>query len=570
MNALEPGSTLGGYKILARLRAGAMGSLYLARRNTAAGFSRPVAIKVIHDHLAQNKRFCRMFVDEAKLAARIDDPNVVRVDEFGQADDRYYLVMEYVHGASLAQTIGVLKRRGGIPMDHAVAIAMQIASGLHGAHEATDEDGAPLGVVHRDVSPHNIVVSYKGSVRVVDFGIAKAKQVGGQTKTGSLRGKLAYMPPEQARSARTVDRRADLYGVGLILWEMLTGRRVFDAETDIAILNQIREPDIVPPSRLMPKVPQALDVAVMRMLAQDPNGRPRTGAELQRELATAMPTALRVLAGDLATLMSTVRAAADAAAAAGVADDDAAMYGHELRRDVVTFGASMRSIASDVDDVLATRPSRPELEDHPSGPSLPHGGSVPPLPAPPPGPSRPPPSTLLRPADGVRPLAPPAPSPSSPSLGPMRPSYASVPPAHMHDAFVTAPTFASGPPNAHAHAPLAIAPPIAPKSNTANAADAPMDAAALKAIATSKPFLMGVAVALGVAFFVLLAVMAIGRAAPEPTPGPGQYRLPGPAKTVGAVAAPTIVAPVVIAPPPTAVPELVDAAVPVSPPRTRR
>ena len=258
MNALEPGSTLGGYRILARLRAGAMGVLYLARRIGPAGFSRPVAIKVIHDHLAANKRFARMFVDEAKLSARIDDPNVVRVEEFGQADGRYYLVMEYVHGASLAQAIAVLRKRGRIPMELAVAMAMQIAGGLHGAHEATDEEGVPLGIVHRDVSPHNVIVSYKGTVRVIDFGIAKARQVGGQTKTGSLRGKLAYMPPEQARSARTVDRRADLYGVGLVLWEMLTFRRVFDAETDIAILNQIREPDIIPPSALVPDVPKAL------------------------------------------------------------------------------------------------------------------------------------------------------------------------------------------------------------------------------------------------------------------------------------------------------------------------
>ena len=354
MNALEPGSTLGGYRILARLRAGAMGVLYLARRIGPAGYSRPVAIKVIHDHLAANKRFARMFVDEAKLSARIDDPNVVRVEEFGQSDGRYYLVMEYVHGASLAQTIAVLRKRGKIPIELAVAMAMQIAAGLHGAHEATDEEGVPLGIVHRDVSPHNVIVSYKGSVRVIDFGIAKARQVGGQTKTGSLRGKLAYMPPEQARSARTVDRRADLYGVGLVLWEMLTFRRVFDADTDIAILNQIRNPEIVAPSTLAPNVPKALDDVVMRTLANDPDERPATGALLQRALAEAVPAALRVLPGDIAALMAKVRLAADAVA--GKKDDPSAIYGEEVRGTLRTFGASMHD-SVELAEAIDTHPT---------------------------------------------------------------------------------------------------------------------------------------------------------------------------------------------------------------------
>jgi serine/threonine-protein kinase len=442
VNALEPGSTLGGYRILARLRAGAMGVLYLARRMGHAGFSRPVAIKVIHDHLAANKRFCRMFIDEAKLSARIDDPNVVRVEEFGQADGRYYLVMEYVHGASLAQTIAVLRKRGGIPIDQAVAIAMQIAGGLHGAHEATDEEGSPLGIVHRDVSPHNVIVSYKGYVRVIDFGIAKAKQVGGQTKTGSLRGKLAYMPPEQARSARTVDRRADLYGVGLVLWEMLTFRRVFDADTDIAILNQIRNPEIVPPSTFAKAVPKALDDIVMRTLANEPDQRPATGVALQRALADAFPAALRVLAGDLAGLMKNVRAAADAAAGKG--DDAASVYGEEVRGTLRTFGASMHE-GLELADASDTRPSSPDLGELPAPPSasgatsaMPSGPpikSAPPLPGAPS--SRPPrmvtaqmvvedemtqkrtqklpPSVLpLRPGDGVRPI--PLPPQSSPDM----------------------------------------------------------------------------------------------------------------------------------------------------------
>jgi serine/threonine protein kinase len=546
VNALEPGSTLGGYRILARLRAGAMGVLYLARRIGPAGFSRPVAIKVIHDHLAANKRFARMFVDEAKLSARIDDPNVVRVEEFGQADGRYYLVMEYVHGASLAQTIAVLRKRGRIPIEQAVAMAMQIAGGLHGAHEATDEEGVPLGIVHRDVSPHNVIVSYKGTVRVIDFGIAKARQVGGQTKTGSLRGKLAYMPPEQARSARTVDRRADLYGVGLVLWEMLTFRRVFDAETDIAILNQIREPDIIPPSALAPAVPKALDDVIMRTLANDPGARPATAAQLQRELADAVPAALRVLPGDLAALMAKVRVAAEAAA--GKVDDPSSTYGEEVRGTLRTFGANMHD-SVELADALDTRPSSPDL----GATERDLSGAVSGLP-PPPSAQQPPrmptarmavppivedettmkrtapirssaAAIAMRPGDGVRPimgpgsspdlLVPPAPHSSARALGDLRAPMTSSP-----DMGIAA--------DAGSLAPLPVG--LQPRQKVMLAAGAPVL----------------------VAFTVAFAILAGGQREPRPSPEPARplRDAAAPAKSVAALAeAPALVAPVVIAPP---------------------
>ncbi len=339
MSTLEVGRSLGGYRILERLRAGGMGILYLAQRAGATEFSRRVAIKVIHDHLAQNSRFARMFIDEAKVSAHIDHPNVVRVEEFGQADGRYYLVMEYVHGVSLAQALGVLHASGRVPIELAVAMAVGVAGGLHGAHEATDEMGVPLGIVHRDVSPHNVLVSYTGAVRLIDFGIAKTRQVGGQTRTGSLRGKLAYMPPEQARSARTVDRRADLYGLGLVLWEMLTTRRAFDAPTELALFDQIRNPKIVPPSALAPSVPKALDDVVMRMLALDPEARPQTGLELQRALLEALPAAARVLPSDIGALMLKVRATATSLALGQ--DDPSGLYGEEIRRTLTILGKGM-------------------------------------------------------------------------------------------------------------------------------------------------------------------------------------------------------------------------------------
>lgn len=335
-----------------------MGVLFLARRLGPAGFARPVAIKVIHDHLAQNKRFCRMFIAEAKLSAQIDDPHVVRVEEFGEADGRYFLVMEYVHGVSLAQALGILRKRGGLPVDVSVAIAMDVAAGLHAAHEAVDENGQPLGIVHRDVSPHNVLVSYNGHVKVIDFGIAKAKQGAGQTLTGSIRGKLAYMPPEQARSAKHVDRRADLYALGLILWEMLVGRRLFQGKSDIALLNMIRNPTIVAPSVANPRVPKVLDSVVLNLLEQDPDLRPVSGVEVARMLAMAWPTATKVLTADIAKAMNAVREVATNTppakiipnepdpdpTASGAADDedDAQLYGEEVKKGITLFDEQMR------------------------------------------------------------------------------------------------------------------------------------------------------------------------------------------------------------------------------------
>jgi serine/threonine protein kinase len=318
-----------------------MGSLYLAQRVGADGFARPVAIKVIHDHLASNKRFVKMFVDEARMSARIDHPNVVRVEEFGEADGRYYLVMEYVHGLSLSQTLRLLGARPGVPIDQAVAIAMQIAAGLHGAHEATDEQGAPLGIVHRDVSPQNVLISWGGHVRLIDFGVAKARIQGDRnTQTGSLRGKLAYMPPEQARSSKHVDRRADLYALGLVLWEMLAGKRMLDAPDDLTLLSLLKNPPVVPPSSYGREIPPELDEVVLRCLALKPEDRPNDAAEVQRMLGKAYPAALHVIAGDIGGMMAKVRERAknDRGAVEDPDDIDA-----EARSGLTVFGRSMHA-----------------------------------------------------------------------------------------------------------------------------------------------------------------------------------------------------------------------------------
>ncbi|MBS2016173.1 MAG: protein kinase [Deltaproteobacteria bacterium] len=573
MNALEPGGTLGGYRILARLRAGAMGVLYLARREVAHGgtaFARPVAIKVIHEHLATNKRFVRMFIDEAKLCARIDDPNVVRVEEFGHVGGRYYLVMEYVHGASLGQVLSILKSRGGLPIPHAVQLAMQIAGGLHGAHEATADDGSPLGIVHRDVSPTNVLVSYKGYVRVIDFGVARAKQVGGQTKTGSLRGKLAYMPPEQARSARTVDRRADLYALGLVLWEMLTRRRVFDADSDIAILNQIREAKVVPPSTYARSVPRALDAVVMRMLDQDPERRQPTGAHVQRELAEAVPEALRVLPADLAVLMKKVReAAVEVSKARSSAADEAAEEGEEVVRTLAIFGANLNESVESAGGKGDGRASSHDL-DAPEAPAAPAAAgyveedattaqSKAPVDAPSPprdGHEREErveelkktirTNAPLRPSDGVRPLG--------PIKTPMPPPPLAVPvaPGSSPDQLIPPPAGSSsrtlmraGSPSSHDLAEIAMA---RRSPEPAALAVAPVVSTGTILITSKQKLALAVGVPLGCALVIALAIVATSGDKVQAAP-PARPQAKAAPSTVPVPETRPIPVPVVIAPP---------------------
>jgi serine/threonine-protein kinase len=283
-----------------------MASLFLARRQGAAGFARHVAVKVVHEHLVQDMQFVRMFVDEAKLAARIQHPNVVHVEELGEQDGTYFLVMEYVHGCSLAELLSALaKNRRRMSSSLAVWTAMQVAEGLHAAHETTDSKGEPLGVVHRDVSPQNVLLAAKGHVKLIDFGIAKARGRQQSTVGGALKGKFRYMAPEQAASSR-VDRRTDVYALGIVLWEMLAMRRLFSGETDVELLDQVRDPQIVPPSQYASHVPPELDRVVMSALARDPAERPQTALELRRSLAEAMPTAGTLDAAQLAAVIDAV------------------------------------------------------------------------------------------------------------------------------------------------------------------------------------------------------------------------------------------------------------------------
>ena len=285
----SPGNIVGGHRIVARLRSGGMASLFLAQARGASGFSRHVAIKVVHDHLATDPVLVQMFVDEARLQARIHHPNVVHVEQFGEAQGAHFLVMEYVHGCSLGQLIAAAGKAGArLAPELAVFIAMQTLAGLHAAHDVRGDDGEALGVVHRDISPDNILVSRDGHVKLIDFGVAKARGLTAQGAGTSLRGKVRYMAPEQA-TGRAVDRRTDVYALGTVLWEMLTMRRRFDGEGELAVLEQVRAPTPIAPSAFEPSLPRGIDAVLLRATAADPEGRPASAQELRRALLEAVP-----------------------------------------------------------------------------------------------------------------------------------------------------------------------------------------------------------------------------------------------------------------------------------------
>ena len=244
--------------------------MHLARLMGPEGFSRTVAVKQLHAQFARDPEFVAMFLDEARLASRVRHPNVVSPLDVISCPPELFIVMEYVHGEPLSR---LLKRLSApVPGRVAVAIFGQILLGLHAAHDATGEGGEPLELVHRDISPQNIMVTQDGVARIVDFGIAKARARSHQTDPGKLKGKLGYMAPEQV-NLQTVDRRADVFAVGVVLWEALTGRRLFSGETPAAAVQNLLHGEIEPPSRLVPDLPPAIDQVVLRALARDPGER---------------------------------------------------------------------------------------------------------------------------------------------------------------------------------------------------------------------------------------------------------------------------------------------------------
>ena len=307
MPVIREGDRVADYEIVARMKAGGMATLFLGRRTGASGFSKPVAIKVVHAHLADDPAFVEMFVDEALLCARIQHPNVVHVEELRESNGAHLLVMEYVAGCSLGQLLRALaKRQRRMTPELAVHVAINVLDGLHAAHELKNEQGAPMEVVHRDVSPDNVLLAWQGHVKLIDFGVAKAMSRRTQTSGSMLKGKIRYMSPEQA-FGRAVDRRTDVYALAIVLWECLTMRRLFSGSgADLELLEQVRNPTIVPPSQLVSDLPPALDAILLKALAREANDRYASAREMRRALAEAMPRAAALDGADLAELLRAV------------------------------------------------------------------------------------------------------------------------------------------------------------------------------------------------------------------------------------------------------------------------
>jgi serine/threonine protein kinase len=285
--SLPSGTRVGKYIIQRKLAEGGMAEIFLASSFGPEGFEKQVVIKRIRPTFADDPSFVEMFVSEARLVSKLNHANIVQIFDFDRHDDTFYIAMEYVRGKSLAQA-HQRARELGVPLPPALAAQMvvEVARGLGFAHRLTDH-GQPLGIVHRDVTPQNVLLSYEGAVKLTDFGIAKA---GTRASTvGMLKGKFAYMSPEQSRG-QSVDARTDIFALGITMWELLSGARLFDADSDVAVLNAVQERTVQPPSQLNAAVDAELGGIVMHCLEREKGARFQTAQELERALAKYLAT----------------------------------------------------------------------------------------------------------------------------------------------------------------------------------------------------------------------------------------------------------------------------------------
>lgn len=275
---------IGKYQLVRRLATGGMAEIFLARARSMQGFEKLVVLKRILPQHADSDDFIQMFLAEARLAATLHHPNIVQVYDIGQAHGAFFFTMEYVQGQDLRTLVrSARKAHRSIPIEHILHIVMGVAGGLHHAHEQVGSDGRPLGIVHRDVSPSNVLVTYAGDVKIVDFGIAKAASAQVATIAGTLKGKIPYMSPEQCRG-EPVDRRSDIFSIGTLLWELTTGRRLFAGDNEFAVLNQVAKGIVPRPSTVRADYPAALEAIVMKALCATPGGRYDDSLQMQMDL----------------------------------------------------------------------------------------------------------------------------------------------------------------------------------------------------------------------------------------------------------------------------------------------
>jgi hypothetical protein len=300
----ETSADYGRYSLLERVATGGMAEVFRAKRKGVEGFEKVVAVKRILPHLSSNKDFVDMFVAEAKMVASLSHPGIVQIFDLGKIEDSYYIAMEFVEGRDLRSILTRARTRGTLlGVDLAALVAARTCAALEYAHRHRDDDGRELRIVHRDVSPQNILVSNEGDVKLADFGIAKAATKASHTDSGSLRGKLLYMSPEQAWG-RPLDKRSDLFSLGAVFFEILTGHLLFSGSSEMSILERVREARFVTPSSLNPAVPIELAAVVTRSLKKDPEERYQDASEMLADLESYLRRRPAVGSTDLARFVA--------------------------------------------------------------------------------------------------------------------------------------------------------------------------------------------------------------------------------------------------------------------------
>ena len=288
MDKFEP-VRFGKYLILGRIAVGGMAELYQAKITSVEGFEKLVAIKKILPHLTQEKNLVDMFIDEAKLAAMLTHQNVVQIYDLGSLEGAYYIAMEYIRGKDLRTILNKSdEKEQPLPPEYAIHITCRICAGLDYSHNLKDFQGNPLKLIHRDISPQNILVTYEGGVKIVDFGIVKAARRSSDTKVGLIKGKVPYMSPEQA-AAKKIDHRSDIFSTGILLYEMVTGKRMFEG-SELEVLDLVRNAEFQPPESLVPDLPPMLYDVLHRSLSKDPDQRYQTCADMLVEMEECLST----------------------------------------------------------------------------------------------------------------------------------------------------------------------------------------------------------------------------------------------------------------------------------------
>jgi len=278
----------GKYYLVDKIAVGGMAEIFKAKTFSHGGFEKLLVIKRILSHLSENEDFVSMFIDEAKISVSLQHANIVQIYDFGKIHSNYFIAMEWIDGKDVKQILRKLaSRRKLLPEEFAVHVAHEASKALDFAHRKADLQGKPMGIVHRDVSPSNVLVSYDGEIKIADFGIAKAQLSAYNTKDGVLKGKFEYMSPEQARG-ENLTQQSDIFSAGIILYEMLTGRRLFTTDSEIKTLEKVRAVDIAPPSAVNPNIPPRLDAIVMRALQKNAGDRFRDAGEFQAALLEYM------------------------------------------------------------------------------------------------------------------------------------------------------------------------------------------------------------------------------------------------------------------------------------------